>query len=170
LSHPGIGCDTVDTLHAMFDGDIRVFFAINGNFISNTPDTVYSSHAMQPCKLTAHVSTKLNRSHLITGARALTLPCLGRTEEDIQVTGKQFSTVDDSMGIINPSQGFLPPASPDLMSDVAIISQRREGQREPARERSSRPLYDLLPVSRIVARCGLRGHLFPELTRVSGSM
>jgi molybdopterin-dependent oxidoreductase alpha subunit len=116
------GYDTVEALHAMFDGDIKVFFAISGNFLSNAPDTVYSSHAMQRCKLTAHVSTKLNRSHLITGERALILPCLGRSEEDIQASGKQFLTVEDSMGIINPSQGFLPPASPHLMSDVAIIA------------------------------------------------
>ncbi len=116
------GYDTVESLHAMFDGDIKVFFAISGNFLSNVPDTVYSAHAMQRCKLTAHVSTKLNRSHLITGERALILPCLGRSEEDIQATGKQFLTVEDSMGIINPSQGFFRPASPDLLSDVAIIA------------------------------------------------
>jgi molybdopterin-dependent oxidoreductase alpha subunit len=116
------GYDTVETLHAMFDGDIKVFFAISGNFLSNVPDTVYSAHAMQRCKLTAHVSTKLNRSHLITGERALILPCLGRTEEDMQAAGKQFLTVEDSMGIIDPSQGFFRPASPDLMSDVAIIA------------------------------------------------
>jgi molybdopterin-dependent oxidoreductase alpha subunit len=116
------GYDTVETLHAMFDGDVKVFFAISGNFVSNTPDTVYSAHAMQRCKLTAHVSTKLNRSHLITGERALILPCLGRTEEDVQASGKQFLTVEDSMGIVNPSQGFLQPASPDLMSDVAILA------------------------------------------------
>ena len=116
------GYDTVETLHAMFDGQVKVFFAISGNFLSNVPDTVYSAHAMQRCKLTAHVSTKLNRSHLITGERALILPCLGRTEEDIQATGKQFLTIEDSMGIINPTEGFLPPASPDLLSDVAIIA------------------------------------------------
>ena len=116
------GYDTVETMHAMFDGDVKVFFAISGNFLSNTPDTVYSAHAMQRCKFTAHVSTKLNRSHLITGERALILPCLGRTEEDIQKTGKQFLTIEDSMGIINPSQGFFPPASPDLRSDVAILA------------------------------------------------
>jgi molybdopterin-dependent oxidoreductase alpha subunit len=117
------GYDTVETLHAMFAGEVKVFFAISGNFLSNVPDTVYSAHAMQRCKLTAHVSTKLNRSHLITGERALILPCLGRSEEDLQATGKQWLTVEDSMGIINPSQGFLPPASPDLMSDVAIIAK-----------------------------------------------
>ncbi len=116
------GYDTVETLHAMFDGDVKVFFAISGNFLSNVPDTVYSAHAMRRCKLTAHVSTKLNRSHLITGERALILPCLGRSEEDVQATGKQFLTVEDSMGIINPSQGFFRPASPDLLSDVAIIA------------------------------------------------
>ena len=116
------GYDTVEALHAMFAGDIKVFFAISGNFLSNVPDTVYSAHAMQRCRLTAHVSTKLNRSHLITGEQALILPCLGRSEEDIQATGKQWLTVEDSMGIVNPSQGFLPPASPDLMSDVAILA------------------------------------------------
>ena len=116
------GYDTVETLHAMFQGDIKVFFAISGNFLSNVPDTVYSAHAMQRCQLTAHVSTKLNRSHLITGERALILPCLGRTEEDIQASGKQFVTVEDAMGIINPSHGLLRPASPDLMSDVAILA------------------------------------------------
>jgi molybdopterin-dependent oxidoreductase alpha subunit len=116
------GYDTVESLHAMFDGEVKVFIAISGNFLSNVPDTVYSAHAMQRCKLTAHVSTKLNRSHLITGERALILPCLGRTEEDIQKTGKQFLTIEDSMGIINPTEGFFPPASPELMSDVAIIA------------------------------------------------
>jgi molybdopterin-dependent oxidoreductase alpha subunit len=115
------GYDTVETLHAMFQGRVKVFFAISGNFLSNTPDTVYAAHAMQKCKLTAHVSTKLNRSHLITGDQALILPCLGRTEEDVQATGKQIVTVEDSMGIINPSKGLFPPASPDLMSDVAIL-------------------------------------------------
>jgi molybdopterin-dependent oxidoreductase alpha subunit len=116
------GYDTVESLHAMFDGEVKVFFAISGNFLSNVPDTVYSAHAMERCKLTAHVSTKLNRSHLITGERALILPCLGRSEEDVQATGKQFLTVEDSMGIVNPSEGFFPPASPDLLSDVAIIA------------------------------------------------
>jgi molybdopterin-dependent oxidoreductase alpha subunit len=116
------GYDTVESLHAMFDGEVKVFFAISGNFLSNVPDTVYSAHAMERCKLTVHVSTKLNRSHLITGKRALILPCLGRTEEDIQATGKQFLTIEDSMGIINPTQGFFPPASPDLLSDVAILA------------------------------------------------
>src|SRR6202044_993009 len=117
------GYDTVETMHAMFDGDVKEFFAISGNFLSNVSDTVYSAHAMERCRLTVHVSTKLNRSHLITGERAFILPCLGRSEEDIQATGKQFLTIEDSMGIINPSEGFFPPASRELMSDVAILCQ-----------------------------------------------
>lgn len=116
------GYDTVETMHAMFDGNIKVFFAISGNFVSNIPDTVYGAHAMRRCKLTVHVSTKLNRSHLVTGEQALILPCLGRSEVDMQSSGKQFVTVEDSMGIINPSTGNFRPASPELMSDVAIIA------------------------------------------------
>ena len=115
------GYDTVETLHAMFQGKVKVFFAVSGNFLSNTPDTVYAAHAVQKCKLTVHVSTKLNRSHLITGERALILPCLGRSEKDVQATGEQVVTVEDSMGIINPSRGMFPPASADLKSDVAIL-------------------------------------------------
>jgi molybdopterin-dependent oxidoreductase alpha subunit len=141
------GHDTVETLHAMFDGDVKVFFAISGNFLSNVPDTVYSAHAMQRCKLTAHVSTKLNRSHLITGERALILPCLGRSEEDIQATGKQFLTVEDSMGIINPSQGFFRPTSPDLLSDVAVIAnlaQATLGTRTTTNWRGFADNYDLI--------------------------
>src|ERR1700734_389378 len=106
----------------MFGRRGKGFFCHRGNFPLEVPDTVYSSHAMQRCKLTAHVSTKLNRSHLITGERALILPCLGRSEEDVQATGKQFLTVEDSMGIIDRSQGFFRPASPNLLSDVAIIA------------------------------------------------
>jgi molybdopterin-dependent oxidoreductase alpha subunit len=116
------GKDTVETMHAMCQGQIKVFFAISGNFVSNTPDTVYSAHAMQECRLTVHVSTKLNRSHIVTGQQALILPCIGRSERDVQDGGEQFVTVEDAMGEIGTSQGRLAPASPDLRSDVAIIA------------------------------------------------
>lgn len=117
------GLDTVEALHAMHDGDVKVFFAISGNFLSNTPDTAYSAHAISRCRLTAHVSTKLNRSHLITGTQALILPCLGRAEKDIQREVVQFVTTEDSMGIINASMGKETPASDDLLSDVAIVAR-----------------------------------------------
>jgi len=115
------GYDTVESLHAMFDGDVKVFFAISGNFLSNVPDTVYKR---QLCSAASSPFTSRRTKSLPpdTGKRALILPCLGRTEGDIQATGKQFLTIEDSMGIINPTRGFLPPASPDLLSDVAIIA------------------------------------------------
>ena len=78
------GFDTVKAIHAMHDGQGKVFFALGGNFLSATPDTDFTAAALRRCRLTAHVSTKLNRSHLITGDRAMILPCLGRTEIDVQ--------------------------------------------------------------------------------------
>jgi len=114
------GLDVVDTIKAMDEGRVKVFFAMGGNFLSATPDTEFTARALRRCRLTAHVSTKLNRAHLVTGAQALILPCLGRTEIDRQNAGEQFITVEDSMGIINPSRGNLTPASDHLLSEVAI--------------------------------------------------
>jgi molybdopterin-dependent oxidoreductase alpha subunit len=116
------GTDSVDSIKAMHDGRTRIFFALGGNFLSATPDTEFTARALQNCRLTAHVSTKLNRSHLITGQIALILPCLGRTEIDRQREGKQFVTVEDSMGVISSSRGHLEPASEHLLSEPAIIA------------------------------------------------
>jgi molybdopterin-dependent oxidoreductase alpha subunit len=116
------GLDVVETIKAMHDGRVSVFFALGGNFLSATPDTALTAEALRKCRLTAHVSTKLNRSHLVTGRTALILPCLGRSEEDRQEGGDQFVTVEDSMGIINPSRGKLDPASKDLLSEPAIVA------------------------------------------------
>ena len=116
------GTDTVETIKQMHDGRIRVFIGMGGNFLSATPDTEYTAKALQRCRLTAHVSIKLNRSHLITGEIALILPCLGRSEIDRQTGGEQFVTVEDSMGIINPSRGVLEPASEHLRSEPAIVA------------------------------------------------
>jgi len=116
------GLDVVETIKAMHDGRVSVFFALGGNFLSATPDTALTAEGLRKCRLTAHVSTKLNRSHLVTGRTALILPCLGRSEEDRQAGGDQFVTVEDSMGIINPSRGRLDPPSKDLMSEPAIVA------------------------------------------------
>src|SRR5207237_1007671 len=116
------GTDTVETIKAMHYARIRFFFAMGGNVLSATPDTEYTAEALQKWRMTAHVSTKLNRSHLITGEIALILPCLGRSEKDRQSSGEQFLTVEDSMGIINPSRGVLEPASQQLKSEPAIIA------------------------------------------------
>src|SRR5580704_8212431 len=116
------GTDAVDSIKAMHDGRTRIFFALGGNFFSATPDTEFTARALQNCRLTAHVSTKLNRSHLITGQIALILPCLGRTEIDRETEGEQFVTVEDSMGLISSSRGHLEPVSEHLLSEPAIIA------------------------------------------------
>ena len=117
------GFDTVKAIHAMHDGQGKVFFALGGNFLSATPDTDFTAAALRRCRLTAHVSTKLNRSHLITGERALILPCLGRTEVDEQGTGPQFVTTENSMGVVQISRGSLEPASPELLSEPQIVAR-----------------------------------------------
>jgi molybdopterin-dependent oxidoreductase alpha subunit len=117
------GVDTVQAIQAMHAGRGKVFFALGGNFLSATPDTEYTADALRRCRLTVHVSTKLNRGHLITGQEALILPCLGRTEIDQQATGPQFVTTENSMAVVQASRGFLPPASPDLLSEPAIVSR-----------------------------------------------
>lgn len=115
------GYDTVASIQAMHDGQAKVFFGMGGNFLSATPDTEYTAEALRRCRLTVHVSTKLNRAHLVTGETALILPCLGRTEHDVQASGEQFVTVEDSMGVVHASRGVLPPASEHLLSEIAIV-------------------------------------------------
>jgi molybdopterin-dependent oxidoreductase alpha subunit len=116
------GYDTVETIEAMRDGRIAVFFAIGGNFAAATPDSAVTEAALRRCALTVQVSTKLNRSHAVTGAAALILPCLGRTERDVQAGGEQFVSVEDSMSMVHSSRGRLAPASPQLKSEVAIVA------------------------------------------------
>ncbi|KOG91343.1 FdhF/YdeP family oxidoreductase [Streptomyces varsoviensis] len=115
------GLDVVRAIRALRDGDAKVFFAMGGNFVSATPDTEATEAAMRRARLTVHVSTKLNRSHTVTGARALILPTLGRTERDTQAGGDQFVTVEDSMGMVHASRGRLRPAGPHLLSEPAIV-------------------------------------------------
>ena len=116
------GYDTVHTIEAMHEGNVKVFVALGGNFLSATPDTRYTSEALARCALTVQISTKLNRAHLVTGARALILPCLGRTERDLQASGEQFVTVEDTTGVVHASRGVLPPASEHLKSEPAIVA------------------------------------------------
>jgi molybdopterin-dependent oxidoreductase alpha subunit len=115
------GYDTVDTIRAMRDGKIDVFFALGGNFVVATPDTAVTEAAMQNCALTVHVATKLNRSHLCHGTEALLLPCLSRSERDVQAGGEQFVTVEDTMSMVHASRGRLEPGSEHLRSEVAIV-------------------------------------------------
>ncbi|MFF1352665.1 FdhF/YdeP family oxidoreductase [Streptomyces sp. NPDC058297] len=122
------GFDVVRAIEALRDGRAKVFFAMGGNFVAASPDTDVTEAAMRRAALTVHVSTKLNRSHAVTGARALILPTLGRTERDVQVgpNGKsteQFVTVEDSMSMVHASRGRLTPASEHLLSEPAIVAR-----------------------------------------------
>ncbi|MFF8509218.1 FdhF/YdeP family oxidoreductase [Streptomyces sp. NPDC015492] len=117
------GFDVVRSIQALRDGEAKVFFAMGGNFVGATPDTEVTEAAMRRARLTVHVSTKLNRSHVVTGTRALILPTLGRTDKDVQAGGRQFVTVEDSMSQVHASRGNLPPASPHLLSEPAIVAR-----------------------------------------------
>ena len=116
---PGLG--TVAAIQAMQRGDVRVFVALGGNFALAAPDLPVTFKALQNCDLTVQVSTKLNRSHIVHGRRALILPCLGRTERDRQLAGDQGITVEDSMAMVHISFGMKDPTSPHLRSECSII-------------------------------------------------
>jgi molybdopterin-dependent oxidoreductase alpha subunit len=153
------GYDTVGAIEAMLAGRVHVFFAMGGNFLSAAPDTERTAEALARCRLTVHVSTKLHRGHLVTGETALILPCLGRTEADVQVGSAQFVTVEDSMGVVHASRGHMPPASPQLLSEtriVASLAEKTVGNREPRIEWSSlADDYDRIRelIARVVPGC-----------------
>ncbi|WP_427891830.1 FdhF/YdeP family oxidoreductase [Kribbella sp. GL6] len=115
------GFDSVDAIRAMRDGRAKVFVGAAGNFVRAAPDSEATEQAMRRCRLTAQISTKLNRSHTVCGEIALILPTLGRSDRDIQASGEQFVTVEDSMSDVHASRGRLDPASPSLLSEVAIL-------------------------------------------------
>ncbi|MFI6907799.1 FdhF/YdeP family oxidoreductase [Nonomuraea sp. NPDC050394] len=116
------GLDVVNTIEAMHRGEVKVFVGMGGNFAMAAPDTPYTHAGLRSCELTVHVSTKLNRSHLVHGRRALILPCLGRTEKDVQRSGVQQTSVEDSMSMVHLSVGMKRPASHHLLSEPAIIA------------------------------------------------
>jgi molybdopterin-dependent oxidoreductase alpha subunit len=117
------GHDTVQTIRAMRDGQVRFFMAMGGNFLKASPDTAVTEAALRSCAMTVQVSTKLNHSHFAPGATALILPTLGRSDLDVQATGPQRVTVEDSMSMVHASQGHLTPPSGDLLSEVAIVTR-----------------------------------------------
>ena len=115
------GYDVVKSIKAMHEGKAKVFFAMGGNFLSATPDTNYTAEALRKCKLTVHVSTKLNRSHLVHGEEALILPCLGRSDKDIINGVEQFVSCENSMSVVQSSKGVLKPVSDQLLSEPVIV-------------------------------------------------
>ncbi|WP_323121121.1 FdhF/YdeP family oxidoreductase [Burkholderia alba] len=117
------GYDVVETIEAMLEGRIKVFVGLGGNFAMATPDTPRTWEGLRNCDLTVHITTKLNRSHLIHGREALILPTLGRTEIDLQNGVAQGVTVEDSMSMVHVSYGMNQPASPNLLSEPAIVAR-----------------------------------------------
>jgi molybdopterin-dependent oxidoreductase alpha subunit len=116
------GFDVVDSIRAMRDGKVKVFVGLGGNFAQATPDSDVTADALRRTRLSVQISTKINRSHLICGETALILPALGRTERDVQATGPQWISVEDSTCSVHASRGPLPPASSHLRSEVAILT------------------------------------------------
>jgi molybdopterin-dependent oxidoreductase alpha subunit len=118
------GLDVVDAIKKMHAEPGKVFIAMGGNFLSATPDTTYTAQALRNCKLTVHISTKLNRSHLICGEEALILPTYGRSDKDINAFGEeQFISCENSMGVIQMSKGNLRPVSNQLRSESVIVCE-----------------------------------------------
>ncbi len=115
------GYDTVEAIQAMHEGKGKVFIAMGGNFLSATPDTEYTAKALRNTKLTVQISTKLNRSHLVTGEEAIILPCLGRSDKDVVNGQEQFISCENSMGVVQMSKGNLKPISDNLMSEPMIV-------------------------------------------------
>lgn len=117
------GLDTVASIHKMHEGAVKVFVSLGGNFVLAAPDTHYTAEALSGCRLTVQVSTKLNRSHIVHGEKALILPCLGRTERDEQAGVLQGQTVEDAMSMVHLSVGKKKPASEHLLSEPDIIAR-----------------------------------------------
>jgi molybdopterin-dependent oxidoreductase alpha subunit len=117
------GLDTVGSIRAMHDGAAKVFVALGGNFLQATPDTEFTAAALRNCRLTVHVSIKLNRSHLVTGRTGLILPCLARSDRDIQGGKEQFVSTENSMGVVQQSRGRLTPVSDQLLSEPVIVAR-----------------------------------------------
>ncbi|PPK84120.1 molybdopterin-dependent oxidoreductase alpha subunit [Neolewinella xylanilytica] len=117
------GYDVVKTMEAMEAGKVKFFLGMGGNFVSATPDTERTARGLRNCDMTVHVSTKLNRSHLVHGMEAFILPCYGRTEVDLQAGGEQFVSCENSMGVVQMSKGVLEVDDMNLMSEVAIVCE-----------------------------------------------
>ena len=116
------GLDVARAIGAMREGRVKVFISLGGNLALAEPDTPYMFEALQNCDLTVHVATKLNRSHIVHGQQALILPCLARTDTDLQAGDPQGVSVEDAMSMVHISHGMKEPVSADLRSECAILA------------------------------------------------
>ncbi|GAA1118379.1 FdhF/YdeP family oxidoreductase [Nesterenkonia jeotgali] len=153
------GVDSVDAVRGMRDGAIRFFLSLGGNFASAMSDTGATEAAMEHLEMNVQISTKLNRSHTVVGQEALILPTLGRTEIDVQASGPQFVSVEDTVSAVHSSQGRVDPVAPNLLSEIAIISRIAHavlGGRIAADWQGFEANYDLIRdhISHVVPGCG----------------
>jgi molybdopterin-dependent oxidoreductase alpha subunit len=116
------GLNTVKACEKIIAGEVKAFIGLGGNFVRAIPEREKMEAAWAKMRLTVQIATKLNRSHLINGEVAYLLPCLGRSEEDMQASGAQKVTMEDSLSCIHGSLGKNKPASKDLKSEVAIVA------------------------------------------------
>jgi formate dehydrogenase major subunit len=152
------GFDTVNAIRALRDGRAKIFIGLGGNFVQAAPDTEVTAAALRKAELSVHISTKINRSHLVCGTTALILPTLGRTEIDVQASGPQLVSVEDSTCSVHVSRGPLRPASPHLKSEVAIVTGLAEatlGDRYSIEWRDMRDDYRRIRrlITRVVPGC-----------------
>jgi molybdopterin-dependent oxidoreductase alpha subunit len=123
------GVDAVKAIRAMRDGAIKVWIALGGNLVAAISDTKVAEAALQSTRLTVQISTKLNRSHAVIGESALILPTMGRSEIDMQASGQQFLSVEDTVAAVHASTGNLSPVSPNLLSEISIVTHGARGAR-----------------------------------------
>jgi len=153
------GVDAVHGIRAMQRGEIKVWFALGGNFVGAISDTAAAEAAMRGTEMTVQVSTKLNRSHVVTGTEALILPTMGRTEIDRQASGEQFVSVEDTVCAVHASHGRVQPVARTLLSEVAIVSRLARavlGDTLPIDWAGFERDYDTIRdhISRVVIGCG----------------
>lgn len=117
------GYDVVDSIKAMHQGKLKFFFSMGGNFLSATPDTTFTADAMRKLEMNVSVSTKLNRTHLVNGGEAIILPTLSRSDKDIVDGEAQFISCENSMGVVQSSQGILEPISNNLLNETQIVCE-----------------------------------------------
>lgn len=115
------GYNVVAAIKAMQEEKVKVLFCMGGNFLSATPDTTYTANAIRKLQLSVCVSTKLNRSHLVHGQEAIILPTLSRSDIDLVNGQRQFVSTENSMGVVQASQGMLRPVSDHLISETQIV-------------------------------------------------
>jgi formate dehydrogenase major subunit len=117
------GADAVQAIRGMRDGKIKVWIALGGNLVAAISDTAAAEAAFQKTDMTVQISTKLNRNHAVIGEEALILPTMGRSEIDVQASGEQFLSVEDSVCAVHSTRGRVDPISPKLLSEVSIVTR-----------------------------------------------